>query len=202
MKSYLLSILFILTGCTTTTTIQLEGKPGGKVIRSGIDFDISVKEGPSSSFTKHFSNGFCGLDFETSITKVSVENEWNPYSKVSFSNSANDKHFDILFYYDRSTLKIASLIKHSDDDAAEPLDVTFDINKKMTVMVYLEQTEFGISVEEASKMNNLLTLKNSEERTEVFEFSILDIDFIPTNVKFLGVSSDSSFENITFRNDC
>jgi len=202
LKNYLLVVLLLITGCTTTTTIQLEGKLGGQPIRNGIDFDISVKEGPSSSFTKHFSNGFCGLDLETRVTKVSAENEWNPYSKISFSNSYSDKHFDILFYYDRSTLKITTLIKHSDDDTAEPLGVTFNINEKMRVMIYRDNTEFGISIEAASKMNNLLTLTAFEEKTEVFEFSMVDVDFIPDKVIFLGVSSDSLFENIVFRNDC
>ena len=180
----------------------MEGKPGGKPIRNGIDFDISVKEGPSSSFTKYFPNGFCGLNLETRVTKVNAEGEWNPYSKISFSNSDNNRHFDILFYYDRSTLMITPLIKHSDDNVAESLGVTFNINEEMIVMIYRDQAQLGISVDAASKMNNLLTLESDEKKTGVFEFSIVEIDFIPANVTFLGVSSDSLFKNIIFKNDC
>ncbi|WP_158770557.1 hypothetical protein [Paraglaciecola sp. L1A13] len=202
LRKYLIGILFVITGCATTTTIQLEGKAGGQPIKNGLDFDISVKEGPSSNFTKHFSKGFCGLNLDASVTKVNAEGEWDPYSKISFSNSDKTKRFDIMFYYDRSTSMITPLIMHSDDDSAEPFGATFNLKEEITVVIYRDQAELGISVEPASKMKSILSLNGSKEKTENFDFSIVDLDFIPVSVTFFGVSSDSLFENITFRNDC
>ncbi|MGX5175476.1 hypothetical protein ACUR5C_15755 [Aliikangiella sp. IMCC44653] len=204
MKTYLLCILFIVivTGCKTNTITMPAGNGKIEVIKRGIDFEISVEDGPSSKITKYFPNGFCGLGFDTKFTKVNLESEWNPYSRISFLNSDSSKRYDLLFYYNRSTLKLDSLIKHSDDVSAEPLDVSFDLNEKMKVMIYVNKTKVGISVEVAWRIENIYTFVLPAEKTVEFHFSEADIDFIPTKVSFLGVSSSSLIENIIFRTDC
>jgi len=206
LRTYLIALVLFVTGCSTNTTFQVVGTPsempGVQPLKKGFEFDISVEDGPSSKFTKNFPKGFCGLSFGVRVTKVYPNGEWNPYSKISFSNSDYSKRFDIIFYYDRSQSKITPLIMFSDVGTAEPLGNAFDLNEEIDVIVYREQGELGISVEPASKLKNILSPNNSKVRTETIEFAYVDIDFIPVNTTFLGVSSDSFFEHIDFKKNC
>ena len=162
MKVLIFFVVLLLTGCTTTTVNikELENKT-----RDNITFKITSKDGPSSELVKHLSTKFCGLDFTASVTKVNLESEWDPLSKVVFSNSASGKEFAVMFYYSRENRNIMPLIMHSDDDSAEPLGMTFSLNEEISVIIYHEKNEFGVSLEPTSKMNNILS--NNDKTPQV-----------------------------------
>ena len=200
MKKYFFLWLLSLAGCSTTTTLQFE-KSTGKPNKKGVDFEITVSNGPSSKFTKYFSNGLCGLDAEVTITKIYDGTEWDSYSKILFSNSNDEQSFAILLHFNNSTGQIQSLIKHSQDDGAESLDKNFDVNQELTLMVYFDKNEMGIAIEPASKMKKLVEFKSSGH-SENFEFSVVNIGFKPEQVSFYGVSSDTNFKSVNFREGC
>lgn len=190
----------LLTGCSTTTIPHVENNTE-KPKKVGIDFEISVSNGPSSKFTKYFSKGLCGLNAEVTVAKIYEDTEWDSYSKILFSNSNDDQSFAILFHFNKSTGQIQSLFKHSLDEGAESLDKYFDVNQELTLMMNVDKNEMRIAVEPASKMKKLVEFVNIGH-SENFDFAVIDIGFEPDQVSFYGVSSDTYFKSVTFKEGC
>ena len=122
-------------------------------------------------------------------------------AKVTFENSKSKESLAILFYFEETNGTLNPLVKHSADDFAEPLGMEFSLGEKIASMVYLQSNDFGISLEPARKIDSLLSQSNGATRTEEFEFSILELDFVPDLIKFKGISVNAVFDNIRVNHD-
>ncbi|WP_218352735.1 hypothetical protein [Alteromonas lipotrueiana] len=199
MRLSILVFAVFLAACTTTTTLDLNKMEQAEETKT--TFYISVEDGPSSELVKEVGSTFCNTSFVTVIESVNTTSEWNKLVKVTFENSKSKENLAILFYLEETNGTLIPLVKHSADDFAEPLGMEFSLGEKIASMVYLQSNDFGISLEPARKIDSLLSQSNGATRTEEFEFSILELDFVPDLIKFKGISVNAVFDNIRVNHD-
>ncbi|WP_343862752.1 hypothetical protein [Aliiglaciecola litoralis] len=200
MRLTILLFAIFLSACTSTTTLDLSEIRQPKEAKT--TFYISVEDGPSSELIKGVGYAFCNTNFVTVVESVNTTSEWDKLAKVTFENSKSKEHLSILFYFDETKGTVMPLIKHSADDFAEPLGMEFSLGERITSMVYLENNDFGISLEPAHKIDSLISQTADGTRTEEFEFSIIELDFVPDLIKFKGISVNAIFDNIRVNHDC
>ncbi len=200
MRLAILVFVIFLSACTSTTTLDLSKIKQHKEAKT--TFYISVEDGPSSELVKDVGNTFCNANFVTVVENVNTTSEWNKLAKVTFESSKSKEQLSILFYFKETNGKVMPLIKHSADDFAEPLGMEFSLGEKITSMVYLKNNDFGISLESAYKIDSLISQTAGATRTEEFEFSIIELDFVPDLIKFNGISVNAVFDNIRLNHDC
>lgn len=200
MRLSILVFAVFLAACTTTTMLDLNKMEQAEETKT--TFYISVEDGPSSELVKEVGFTFCNTSFVTVIESVNTTSEWNKLAKVTFENSKSKESLAILFYLEETNGTLIPLVKHSADDFAEPLGMEFSLGEKIASMVYLQSNDFGISLEPARKIDSLLSQSNGATRTEEFEFSILELDFVPDLIKFKGISVNAVFDNIRVNHDC
>lgn len=200
LRLFILVFAIFLSACTTTTTLDLSEIEQPKEAKT--TFYISVEDGPSSELVKEVGYKFCNTNFVTVIESVNPKSEWDKLAKVTFENSKSKEQLSILFYFEETNRTVMPLIKHSADDFAEPLGMEFSLGEKITSMVYLDNNDLGISLEPAQKIDALISQTTGASRTEEFEFSILELDFVPDLIKFKGISVNAVFDNIRINHDC
>ena len=200
LRLSILAFAIFLSACTTTTTLDLSEIEPPKEAET--TFYISVEDGPSSELVKKVEYAFCNANFVTVVESVSPKSEWDKLAKVTFENSRSKEQLSILYYFEETNGTVMPLIKHSADDFAEPLGMEFSLGEKITSMVYLENNNFGISLEPTHKIDSLISQTTGVTRTEEFEFSILELDFVPDLIKFKGISVNAVFDNIRVNDDC
>jgi len=200
LKLFVLSFVILLSACTTTTTFDLNEIQPSKETKT--KFHISIKDGPSSELIQEVGTTFCNTSFSTIIESVNGSSDWDNLAKVTFEDSTSSEHLAILFYFEEALGTVTPLIKHSADDFAEPLGMEFAIGEKISAIVYLDDMKFGISLEPASKLYKLVNLQVETGHKEKFEFSILELDFVPNVIKFRGFSIDAVFDDIRVNHGC
>lgn len=200
LKFYIFFLVTIITGCTSTPATDFNFPTPEKFSqKNGIDFNIFSKNSTSSSLTKYIPTGFSKLTLSVEITNIYPNKNHASYTKINLINQELEKTFSILFYYNKETKLISTLVKHSDDDFHESLGVNFSTQEKMQVIAYRENDKsIGISVEPYSKMNELLQSAPGETISQDFSFSIIEIGFNPDKVEISGASIDAKLEDIKF----